>query len=156
MLSDATVIPDIVWAIEKEYLRRHVRLGFGFGTLHTPIQPRALNIDGPVLHNARAAIEIARSKRILGGIFVGFGKHDDILTGFAEVLRHLRERMTPKQREIVELLRGGGTQIDAAIAFDISKQAASLHVYAAGWEAYRAAEQGWKVALGLATEGSKK
>lgn len=156
LLSDATVIPDLIWAVETEYRRRDVRLGFGFGTLHTPMQSRALNIDGPVLHNARAAIETARSKRILGGIFVGFGKYDDVLTGFAEIQRHVRHRMTPRQREIVELLREGGTQVDAAATFDITKQAVSRHVAAAGWDAYRAAEQGWRTTLDLATMDVKK
>jgi DNA-binding NarL/FixJ family response regulator len=119
------------------------------------MQPRALNIDGPVLHNARAAIETARSRKMLGGIFVGFGSYDEILTGFAQILRYVREGMTPRRREIIDLLRAGGSQIEAAAALDISKQAVSMHTLAAGWETYRAAEQGWRVALGLAT-GAKK
>jgi hypothetical protein len=151
LLSDPAVIPEIVWVIETEYHQRDVRLGFGFGTLHTPIQKVAINIDGPVMHKARAAISLARSRRILGGVFDGFGAYDEVLTGFAQVLRQVRQRMTPRQREVVALLRAGKTQIQVASALEISKQAVSGHASAAGSEAYRAAEEGWKVALGIAT-----
>src|SRR5688572_7174738 len=56
LLSNPEVIPDLVWLIETEYHQRDLRLGFGMGALHTPLRPVALNMDGPVLHNARAAI----------------------------------------------------------------------------------------------------
>lgn len=153
LLHDATVIPDMVWLIESEFRNRDFRLGFGFGKLHTPIQPAALNIDGPVLHHARAAIDLAGRRRLLGGVFEGFGNHDAVLTGFAQILRHTRERMTPKQFQVLNLLRQGNTQMDTATKLHISKQGISHHAIAAGWESYRLAECGWKAALSLATGG---
>lgn len=150
LLSDAIAIPDIAWTIETEYHQRDVRLGFGRGTLHTPMQPVALNIDGPVLHNARAAITVARSRRLLGGVFEGFGAHDSVLTGFAQILRYTRQQMTARQRGVIALLRAGHTQMRIAEMLEISKQAVSDHAIAAGWEPYRAAEMGWKTALDLA------
>lgn len=156
LLSDPAVIPDLVWMIETEYHQRDVRLGFGFGTLHTPIQPVALNIDGPVLHHARTAITVARNRRILGGVFEGFGAYDEILTGFAQVLREIRRRLTERQREVVAMMRSGKTQMETAAALGISKQAVSEHAMAAGWEASKLAERGWKGALDLATQRGKQ
>jgi SatD family (SatD) len=155
LLSDANVIPDIVWTIESEYRQRDVRLGFGYGTLHTPLQRVALNMDGPVLHRARAAISLARGRKLLGGVFEGFGAYDDVLTGFAQALWQVRQRMTERQHEVVALLRSGKSRVEAAAKLRISKQAMSTHATAAGWEAYRAAERGWETALGLATRGKK-
>lgn len=155
LLSDPEVVPDVVWMVEKEFHQRDVRLGFGFGTLHTPIQAVALNIDGPVLHNARAAITLARRRRMLGGVFEGFGGFDPVLTGFAQILHHSRKRMTSRQRNVVEHLRQGLSQMRVAEKLEVSKQAVSYHAIAAGWEAYRTAEIGWKVALDLATRRVK-
>jgi hypothetical protein len=155
LLSNAEVVPEIVWTIESEYRQRDVRLGFGFGRLHTPIQPVALNIDGPVLHNARAAITTARSRGLLGGVFEGFGPYDVVLTGYAQVLRHIREGLTEKQHRVMELLRAGHTQVEVAAKLHISKQAVSVHAIAGGSEPYRVAELGWKAALGLATTGGR-
>ncbi|MGH8479994.1 MAG: SatD family protein [Gammaproteobacteria bacterium] len=151
LLSNPEVIPELVWLIETEYREREVRIGVGYGTLHTPIRKVALNIDGPVLHYARAAITVARTKKLLGGVFNGFGPHDDVLTGFAQVLRYVRQHMTAKQRQVLELLRAGHTQHQAAVVLGISKQAVSDHAIAAGGDAYRLAELGWTQALRLAT-----
>jgi hypothetical protein len=156
LLSEADIIPDIVWTIETEYRQRDVRLGFGFGKLHTPMQPVALNIDGPVLHHARAAITLARSRKLLGGIFEGFGTHDPVLTGYAQILRHVRQRMTERQHAVVAMIRDGHTQLDIAEKLNITKQAVSVHAIAAGAEAYRAAELGWRTALNLATGGRQQ
>ncbi|HEV7238504.1 MAG TPA: SatD family protein [Thermoanaerobaculia bacterium] len=156
LLSNAEAIPEIVWTIETEYRQRDVRLGFGFGRLHTPLQRVALNIDGPVLHAARAAITIARSRKLLGGVFEGFGTYDTVLTGYAQVLRYVRQRMTERQRAVVALLRSGQTQMEIAEKLRVSKQAVSNHAIAAGSEPYRVAELGWKIALDLATQGARR
>jgi hypothetical protein len=156
LLTEPHAIPDIVWTVETEYRQREIRLGIGYGKLHTPIQPVALNVDGPVLHNARAAITLARRRKLLGGVFEGFGEHDVVLTGFAQALRYVRQRMTVRQHRVVDLLRAGDTQLEAAEKLDISKQAVSNHSIAAGWEAYRAAEIGWRTALDLAVRRAKK
>lgn len=152
LLSNADVIPELVWQIETSYSQRDVRLGIGYGALHTPLRKVALNIDGPALHNARTAITEAASGKLLGGVFHGFGPHDDILTGFAQILRQARRGMTARQRQVVGLLRTGQTQQKTSIALRISKQAVSDHAIAAGWEAYKLAEQGWTKALELATQ----
>lgn len=156
LLSKPEAIPDIVWIIETEYRQRDMRLGFGFGTLHTPLRQIALNIDGPALHRARDAVTIARTKGLLGGVFDGFGTHDDVLTGFAQILRHVRYRMTPRQRTVLNLLRDGHTQTQVARKLGVSKQAVSASAIAAGWDAYRIAEQGWRIALSLAVHLSKE
>jgi Trp operon repressor len=150
LLSTPEVIPEIVWLVETEYRQREIRLGFGAGTLHTPLQPVALNIDGPVLHHARAAITSASRRKLLGGVFEGFGVHDAILTGFAQILRNTRQRMTSRQRTVVGMLRTSKTQLQVAKKLGVSKQAVSTHSIAAGWEAYQLAEVGWRTALDLA------
>ena len=156
LLQTAEVIPELIWTIEADYSARQIRIGVGFGVLHTPIQPTALNIDGPVLHEARAAITLARDRRMLGGVFRGFGAQDDVLTGYAQALRHIRSSWTDRQREVVGLLRDGLTQAEIAERLGVSKQAVSEHAVAAGCDAYRLAETGWRHALLLAARIPRK
>lgn len=153
LLSNAQVIPDMVWLIDSTFGARAVRLGIGHGVLHTPIQKKALNIDGPVLHQARSAILTAHSKRLLGGVFSGFGEYDEVLLGFAQTLRYVRGNFTTRQLEAVSLLRQGRTQAEVARRLGVTKQSVSERVGAAGWEPYRLGEIGWKNALAMATSG---
>lgn len=150
LLRHTAPIPDLIWTVE-EYQARDIRLGLGYGTLHTPLQPIALNIDGPVLHAARAAVTLAQRGRMLGGVFSGFGEYDEVLTGFAQVLRQMRARWTDRQREVVGLLRQGKSQAEVAVQLRITRQAVSERALSAGWDAYRYAEVGWHRALRLAT-----
>jgi hypothetical protein len=86
LLNSAAVIPDLIWRLEQDLPQREFRVGVGLGTLDTPMQKYAINIDGPALHAARAAIEYAKKEKALGGVFRGFGELDDILNGIASLL----------------------------------------------------------------------
>ena len=143
LLHDGTVIPALIRRIEQ-FSPREFRLGIGFGTIDTAIQKEAINVDGPALHNARAAIDRAKKKDLRGGVFVGFGSQlDRAANGYARILRHLRDWMTQQQRRVLDLLSSGLQQSDVAKRMKISKQAVSQHAAAVGWPAYRDAEVGW-------------
>ncbi|MBY0496754.1 MAG: SatD family protein [Cyanobacteria bacterium] len=151
LLLTAEVIPELIWTVEKRYQAREIRFGIGFGILHTKLQAAALNIDGPVLHAARAAITAARQEKLLGGVFSGFGVHDEILTGFAQSLHHMRTNWTDRQKEVVDLLRRGFTQGEAAARLAITRQAVSERAVSAGWDTYRRVEAAWRQGLKVAT-----
>ena len=86
--------------------------------------------------------------RRLGGVFVGFGaRADATLNGFARVLYHVRSRLTTKQRALLEQLLDAGTQAKIALRSGVTKQAISKQVKAAGGEAYREAEDAWRLNL---------
>src|SRR2546429_4837551 len=87
LLLSATPVPDLMWDIDQRFTDRDLRVGVGFGVLTTPIQEEAINVDGPALYNARAAIENARRKRSLGGVFFGFGEADQVMNGIAHLDR---------------------------------------------------------------------
>src|SRR5438067_1732709 len=52
LLRDPEIIPHLTWTLEQLFTARELRLGFGFGRIHTSIKPYAINVDGPALHNA--------------------------------------------------------------------------------------------------------
>src|SRR6267143_115181 len=102
----------------------------GFGVLDTPIQKEAINVDGPALHMARAAIQTAHEKRCYGGVFLGFGELDTVMNGLARILWFQRR-----------------SQSEAADALKITRQAISKQVLAMGWLPYAEAEEAWRILL---------
>ncbi len=147
LLSSATPIPDLMWDIEHRFSDRNLRVGMGFGALHTPIQREALNVDGPALHMARAAIQAAHEKRWYGGVFLGFGELDPVMNGIARILWFHRSKLTETQLRIAELLRQGQSQSDAAEELNITRQAISKQVVSMGWWPYAEAEAAWRLLL---------
>lgn len=145
LLRSATPIPDLLWDIDCRFSDRRLRVGLGFGLLDTPLQKEAVNIDGPALHFARAAIELAAEKRSYGGVFLGFAGMDSVLNGLARLLSFHRSRLTARQRRIAELLRHGRSQSEAARELQISQQAVSKQVLAFGWWPYTEAESAWRL-----------
>lgn len=140
LLNSAAVIPDLLWQLEQDFPARELRVGIGLGTLDTPLQKFAINIDGPALHQAREAIDQAKKTSSLGGVFCGFGRLDEVLNGIAGLLWFQRSRWTSSQRRIAGLLREAMTQTEAAEKLHITKQVVSKQALAAGWYSYIAAE----------------
>jgi hypothetical protein len=147
LLNSANIIPDLIWRLEQDLAQREFRVGIGLGTLDTPLQKIALNIDGPALHTARAAIEHAKKAKALGWVFRGFGELDDILNGVASLLWFQRSRWTQAQRNIVSLLRKGRSQTEVAEDLGIKKQVVSRQVLASGGFPYIAADNAWRMIL---------
>ena len=147
LLSTSTIIPDVIWRLEEGFSDRQLRVGIGFGALDTPIQRDALNIDGPALHTAREAIEVAAKGGILGGVFRGFDSLDEVLTGMARLLWFHRSRWTDAQRKIANLLREGKSQSEVADLFGVSRQVISKQVAALGWPTYSGGENSWRIIL---------
>jgi hypothetical protein len=145
LLRSGSSIPDLLWDIDARFSDRRLRVGFGFGVLYTPLQKEAINIDGPALHFARAAIDTAVEKRAFGGVFLGFSDMDQILNGFARVLWFQRSRLTATQLRIAELLRERLSQPEIAHRLRITQQAVSKQSRALGWSAYAEAALAWRI-----------
>src|SRR5260370_3528157 len=119
ILSSATAIPDLMWDIDHRFSDRNLRVGMGFGVLDTPIQKEAINVDGPALHMARAAIQTAHEKRCYGGVFLGFGELDTVMNGLARILWFHGRKFTKTQLRIAEFLRHGGSYSEAEDALKV-------------------------------------
>jgi len=147
LLSSGTPIPDLMWDIDQRFSERRLRVGVGFGFLHTPVQKEALNVDGPALYFARAAIQVAEKERSFGGVFFGFGELDPVMNGIARILWFHRSKLTNQQLRIAELLRRGLSQSEAADELNITRQAVSKQVVSTGWWSYTEAESAWRILL---------
>jgi hypothetical protein len=148
LLRNPEIVPQLVWTLEKSFTARPLRLGFGYGAIHTSIKEYAINLDGPALHKARAAIERAKHHDLRGGVFEGFGPAlDPALNGFARILHQQRDNWPPRQRAVIMQLHEGRNGTEVASELGITKQAVSRYASLAGWNAYLEAEQGWSALL---------
>jgi hypothetical protein len=153
LIANPQMIPQLVWTLERRFTARPLRLGFGYGSIHTSIKDYAINLDGPALHNARAAIERAKHHDLRGGVFDGFGQAlDPALNGFARVLYHQRANWPARQRAVIMQLHEGRKGTEIARELGVTKQAVSRYATLAGWNAYLEAEQGWSALLGTLAE----
>jgi len=148
ILAKGEMVPDLIWTLSAFPGLPAIRLGFGYGALDTAIPEYAINLDGPALHRARAAVDRAKAKDLLGGVFMGFGEQVDLAAnGIARLLWFHRQRRTPSQLEILNRLRSGQSQAEISRSTGLSRQAVSDHARAAGWEAWSAGEAALRAIL---------
>jgi hypothetical protein len=151
ILHAAEPIPALLWDIESGFAEdkhgRRFRIGLGYGVLYTPIREYSAKMDGPALHNARAAIRDAGAHSFSGEVFNGFGGLDPILNGLSHILWFQRSRWTAQQRKVIDRLRSGKSQSAVARQLKVSRQSISKHAIAAGWQSYGEAEDAWRAIL---------
>ncbi len=141
-------IPDMLWMLEEQFSDRPLRVGIGLGPLSTEIPEYAINVDGPALHLARHAIDLAKQESRMGGVFAGFGaRQDSVLNGLARLLWVQRQRWAPATRRDLSLLRTPMTQTAAAKTLGISKQSVRDSVERAHWREYLEGEQAFTTML---------
>jgi hypothetical protein len=147
LVSRAEILPDVLWYTAARFRFSAVRFGFGLGELSTSLAPVPMATDGPAWWAARNAVTNAAVTRRIGGVWQGFGEDDQVLTALGTLLVHIRSRLTPRQRAVIERLRSGADMVQVAEDLGISKQAVSTIVAAAGWRAYQEGEDAWKLLL---------
>lgn len=147
LLGDPGVIPEVLWRLRRNLPSVEIWAGVGFGTLDTGLKEHAIGMDGPVFHRAREGVGRARKEDIHGGVFVGFGDDDAVLTGLARLLDHQRSSFSGAQMEAIEGVRSGYSQSEIAAEAGVTPQAISKRLRTAGWDAYRTGEEALRVLL---------
>ncbi len=130
-----------------------IRFGVGWGRLATQLRARAIGMDGPCFHHARAALE--RAKREQRWIVVaGFGADlDATLNAVLRLLGELRMRWTDTQAETVALMRRLGTQKAVAAARGVAPSTISEALSAALFDPTAEVERALAGLLRSAPEG---
>lgn len=147
LLVRADIVPDVLWEVAFRFPHAAIRFGFGLGELSTPLSAVPMQTDGPAWWSARTAVDNAAATRRNGGVWMGFGSDDRVLTAFSTLLAHIRSRLTQRQRSVLELLRAGADMVQAADQLRITKQTVSSIVAAAGWRAYQEGEDALRSVL---------
>ena len=125
LFRTAEPLPDAVQQLFHGLVGHGVRFGIGFGTLATPLRPRAaVGMDGPCFHRARQALETAKHDRRMVAVEAGGpgGARAADVWNLALVLVAAR---TPRQVQAVEAYRDCGSQEKAAARLGVSQAAVS-------------------------------
>jgi len=145
VIEDSAVVAEILWDVWLALGQVKVRFGFGFGPIYTALNADPRVMDGPAFHYA--AKPLSRGRAVA---FRGFGDLQDVvLTGIGTLMRTVFERFTERQLEVIERLREGASQSDAAARLGVSRQAVSQLVRTSGWRSYREGERALTDALAL-------
>jgi hypothetical protein len=157
VLQDASVLPDLIWDVDNAPGLPRFRIGVGYGRIDTEIPVYAINLDGPALHYARAAIDTGRSEKLRGAVFAGFGEEVDcVANGIARLLAFHMDKRTTAQRIVIGYLREGHSQIEIANLIHKTPQAVTDHKIAAGWDAFHAGELALRAILEIGTNPKAK
>jgi len=110
--------------------------GLGFGTVSTDLSDNVALVDGPVFHNARDALAVARQKGFWCAA-KGFGEDDAIVTALLSMVGALRSRWTERQDEFIEMiLQEELKRIQIARNMDVSPSVVSESLRAAAFEEF--------------------
>lgn len=98
-----TITPSYSFLCRWEELVLPVEFSFGvgFGRITTPLQKKALGMDGPAFHRARAALEEAKRKKQKIIYNTGDEKKDTVLNTILLLLDTIKKGRTARQKEVI-------------------------------------------------------
>jgi hypothetical protein len=141
LLHQPQCLPELIRSLETAVPGAEFRIGAGFGELYTELTPTAIGMDGPVWHNARAAIVQAKEEQRLGGVFNGFGADDPALNALARFLEYHFRHMTKQQRAVADLLLQDWSGREVADRLGIPASNVSRQKKAIAWTMLREGDQ---------------
>jgi predicted DNA-binding protein YlxM (UPF0122 family) len=135
----------------KESLHVGFYCGIGIGNIETPLSRKPSEMDGSAFHHSREALEEAKKKRVEIVFRSGHNEIDFLLNSIMELILHVKNKWTKRQRDVINFLEShkDANLSEVAEHFQVSKQAISKIIRAAGWRAVRKAEQVVEYYLGL-------
>lgn len=137
--SGARATMDLIAALVELVRPAAVRFGLGIGELTTALEFRALGMDGPCFHRARAALSHARVADFACRLESGIEPADELWSALASYALRERFGWTEAQREAIALYAKFGAWNKVADTLNVTPGAVSLRQRAAGWSHYRAA-----------------
>jgi hypothetical protein len=145
LLGAAEGIDRLLSLLRARVNPAELRIGLGYGPLHTPVRSQAIGMDGPCFHRARAAID--RAKATETAIEVDLGQPTPVFEIYSLLYSELRRRLTSKQRRVLDMAGTGMEGVRIASQLEISPSAVSQHLRAAGHESIRKATRSWADAV---------
>lgn len=143
LITNPLILYNIIWLIENKFNYGNIRLGIGYGTISTSINPISIGMDGPAWYFARDAIQKSHKAKRLGGQFKGFGEYDDILNALARALYFQRNGWTEKQKIIATYMDAGFSQTEIAEKLGVQKQVINRQVHSLDWSTYNEVKIGF-------------
>jgi len=117
------------------------RCGLGIGKISTDISQNTLEMDGPAFHNSQKALTIAKENDRKIWAITENKKYDNMINTIFILIQEIKDELTARQREIINLRRQGHTYEEIGKKTKITKQGVYGILKAAKWESLKIAEQ---------------
>jgi hypothetical protein len=141
LLTDATAAVEAAVAASDRFHPARLRFGIGRGGLDTAVNPdRAIGMDGPCFHRARAAIESAQTDGAWLRVGGWSNDLDEHVNAMFDLVQCVREDWTDRQAEFALALAEAGAQKRVADRYDVSKSTVSESLSAGHVQEVRRAE----------------
>lgn len=150
LLAEATggeAILDIVVRIADDLHPATMTWGLGLGPLATDLEEDVSLVDGPCLHRARNALNVAGSEDRWLSIEGVEEPHGDVLSALFDAMGAIRSRWTETQTRYVREARRA-IQAEVAERLGVSRQAVSKSLDAASFSSIAHAEDAARALLG--------
>ena len=154
LLTDASDAIEAAVSASDRFHPKRLRFGIGRGGLETEVNPnQAIGMDGPCFHQARDAIDSARTDGAwlrVAGWSDDFDRHSNAMF---DLVQCVREDWTDRQAQFALALKEEGAQNRVAGRYDVSKSTVSESLSAGHVHEVRSAEHSLGVLLQDALSG---
>jgi hypothetical protein len=154
LLHDPAAGVPVVVACDEALTGLPLRFGLGWGPLATRLEARAVGMDGPCFHAARAAIDHAAAEDRWLAVRGLDPTAEAALDGIFALLGAIRAGWTTKQAEAVARRRLVATQRALAAELDLDPSTVSKRLKSALFDEVVAAEQAAAILLSRFTAPS--
>ncbi|WP_247728938.1 SatD family protein [Halovivax limisalsi] len=133
VVSTLEPIYDVVRTLEHELHPHAIRLAVASGEISVGETGSVAHMDGEAFHRATELLERIERDGLRFGLDTGTRPLDTAVADEINLLVHLREGWTDRQREVVTRYERAATQQAVASELDISQQAVSNVLQSASW-----------------------
>ena len=124
---------DIVVGFHDALYPHGIRLAVASGEIEVGANGDVAHMDGEAFHRATDLLESIETDGLRVGLDTGAGPLDTAVADEVNLLLHIRESWTDRQRDVVGRYERLGTQRAVAEELDISQQAVSNVLQSASW-----------------------
>jgi hypothetical protein len=142
LLTTPAPVWDVAHFVRARFPQVEWVVACGRGPISTPLAATAPEVDGPCFHEARAALERAKPRRLV----FAFGGFPTALEPLASYYSALFWSWTPRQRRTAALLRLG-SPADAAAQLKIDRSAISHLARRMAWPLVAAGDKMFRAFL---------
>lgn len=157
VVSTLEPIYDVVRTLQHDLHPHAIRLAVASGDISVGQAGSVAHMDGEAFHRATELLERIERDGLRFGLDTGNQPLDTAVADEINLLVHLREGWTDRQREVVTRYERAETQRAVASDLDISQQAVSNVLQSASWPLIETIEDRLRetLALGWDDEGPK-
>lgn len=133
VMTDLATLYDVVLELQDALYPHAIRIAVASGEIEVGGNGDVAHMDGEAFHRATELLESIEADGLRVGLDTGVDPLDTAVADEINLLVHLRESWTDRQRDVVARYERAGTQRAVADELGVSQQAVSNVLQGAAW-----------------------